>query len=64
MSAARFAALIAACVIAATPAVAQRKVLRVAFPAGEQGFDPQRVYDRYSRTCSSLSSPTTISRGP
>src|SRR6185437_16947141 len=27
---------------------AQRKVLRVAFRAAETGFDPQRIFDRYS----------------
>ncbi len=58
MRALRLAALLAAFVLAATPAAAQKKVLRVAFPAGEQGFDPQRVYDRYSAgICESLFEP-------
>ncbi len=29
-------------------ALAQKKVLRIAFRTAETGFDPQRVYDRYS----------------
>jgi len=45
---ARALALAAALVLAAAPAAAQKKVLRVAFPAGEAGFDPVRAYDRYS----------------
>src|SRR6185503_7642884 len=48
MRMARALALAAALVPAAAPAAAQKKVLRVAFPAGEAGFDPVRAYDRYS----------------
>jgi oligopeptide transport system substrate-binding protein len=35
-------------VLSATAADAQRKVLRIAFRTAETGFDPQRVFDRYS----------------
>jgi oligopeptide transport system substrate-binding protein len=41
-------AFAAAALAVAAPAAAQKKVLHVAFPAGEAGFDPQRAYDRYS----------------
>ena len=46
----RFLALLAAFVIAfaASPVLAQKKVLRIAFRTAETGFDPQRVFDRYS----------------
>ena len=40
------ALLIAASAIAADPA----KILRIAFPAAETGFDPARVSDLYSNT--------------
>jgi ABC-type transport system substrate-binding protein len=45
-----FAALAATLLLAfgATHAVAQKKVLRMAFRTAETGFDPQRVFDRYS----------------
>lgn len=33
---------------AAADALAQKKVLRMAFRTAETGFDPQKVYDRYS----------------
>lgn len=43
---------------AAQPQSAAPKVLRVAFPAAETGFDPQRVYDRYSAgICENLFEP-------
>ena len=50
MKALRFAAFCLAALIAlAAPAAdAQKKVLRVAFRAAETGFDPQRIFDRYS----------------
>ena len=46
----RFAALLAAFLIALGPiaAEAQKKVLRFAFRTAETGFDPQRIDDRYS----------------
>ena len=50
----RPAALVAACLacalLAAGPAAAtvERKVLRVSFRTAEAGFDPQRIFDRYS----------------
>ncbi|MEO5676933.1 MAG: ABC transporter substrate-binding protein, partial [Usitatibacter sp.] len=46
----RFAALLAAFLIALGPAAAdaQKKVLRFAFRTAETGFDPQRIDDRYS----------------
>ncbi len=50
----RPAALVAAClacaVLAAGPAAGavERKVLRVALRTAEAGFDPQRIFDRYS----------------
>jgi oligopeptide transport system substrate-binding protein len=42
--------LLAALLLAfsATTADAQKKVLRIAFRVAETGFDPQRVFDRYS----------------
>jgi len=50
LKALRFAAFCLAALIAlAAPAAdAQKKVLRVAFRAAETGFDPQRIFDRYS----------------
>jgi oligopeptide transport system substrate-binding protein len=42
------ASLVLACALGATVAEAQKKVLRMAFRTAETGFDPQRVYDRYS----------------
>ena len=39
---------IAAAVLGLADAHAQKKVLRMAFRTAETGFDPQRVYDRYS----------------
>ncbi|MDQ3026015.1 MAG: ABC transporter substrate-binding protein [Pseudomonadota bacterium] len=46
----RFAAFLAALLIALGPlaAEAQKKVLRFAFRTAETGFDPQRIDDRYS----------------
>ncbi len=46
----RFAAVLAALLIALGPlaAEAQKKVLRFAFRTAETGFDPQRIDDRYS----------------
>jgi hypothetical protein len=46
----RFLSLVAVLALSfATPdAFAQKKVLRIAFRTAESGFDPQRVYDRYS----------------
>jgi len=45
----RSAALLAAFAVAlAAPAAAQQKVLRMSFRTAETGFDPQRLYDRYS----------------
>ncbi len=41
-----FAAL--ALALATPPAIAQKKVLRLAFRTTETGFDPQKVQDRYS----------------
>jgi len=44
-----FAVLVALLLIlAAATADAQKKVLRIAFRTAETGFDPQRVFDRYS----------------
>ena len=45
-----FAALLVAFVLAcgAAPALAQKKVVRMAFRTAETGFDPQRIDDRYS----------------
>ena len=40
--------LVALIAWAAPAADAQQKVLRVAFRAAETGFDPQRIFDRYS----------------
>ena len=50
MKALRFLLVFTACAIAlAGPAVAaEKKVLRLSFRAAESGFDPVRVYDRYS----------------
>jgi ABC-type transport system substrate-binding protein len=43
------AAFLAALVLAwSVPADAQKKVLRVAFRTAETGFDPQKIFDRYS----------------
>jgi ABC-type transport system substrate-binding protein len=60
----RPAALIAACLacalLAAGPAAAtvERKVLRISFRTAEAGFDPQRVFDRYSvGICENLFEP-------
>lgn len=46
----RFAALALAALLVAValPADAQKKVLRMAFRTAETGFDPQKVFDRYS----------------
>ena len=38
----------AAAALAAGTADAQKKVLRIAFRTAETGFDPQRIFDRYS----------------
>ena len=49
-----------ACALAAGPAGAavERKVLRISFRTAETGFDPQRVFDRYSvGICESLFEP-------
>jgi len=45
-----FATVAVALVLAlsAVPAAAQKKVLRMAFRTAETGFDPQKVFDRYS----------------
>ena len=44
--------LLAACALLAWAGIAmgaaERKVLRIAFRTAETGFDPQRIYDRYS----------------
>ncbi|MCM2326974.1 MAG: ABC transporter substrate-binding protein [Lysobacter sp.] len=60
----RAAAFLAACLAcalaAAGPASAavERKVLRMAFRTAETGFDPQRIYDRYSvGICENLFEP-------
>ena len=47
---ARLAAWLACALLAAGPAAAavERKVLRVALRTAEAGFDPQRIFDRYS----------------
>jgi oligopeptide transport system substrate-binding protein len=54
-------ALFLACIVLAlegAPAHAQRKVLRVAFPTAETGFDPARIDDRYSvGICENLYEP-------
>ena len=55
-----FAALAATVLLAlAIPeAVAQKKVLRMAFRTQENGFDPQRIDDRYSvGICENLFEP-------
>jgi oligopeptide transport system substrate-binding protein len=46
----RLLAILAALLLAfsAATAEAQKKVLRIAFRVAETGFDPQRVFDRYS----------------
>ncbi len=47
----RFLAIAAATLLVACatlPAAAQKKVLHIAFRVAETGFDPQRVFDRYS----------------
>ena len=46
----RVAALLvaSALILGIGPAHAQKKVLRMAFRTAETGFDPQKVYDRYS----------------
>ncbi len=46
----RLFAFVAALLLAASTATAeaQKKVLRIAFRTAETGFDPQRVFDRYS----------------
>ena len=57
----RFPVLVLAAVLAAAApvgALAQKKVLRMAFRAAETGFDPQRLYDRYSvGICENLFEP-------
>ena len=60
----RPAALVAACLacalLAAGPAAAavERKVLRISFRTAEAGFDPQRIFDRYSvGVCENLFEP-------
>ncbi|HET9578530.1 MAG TPA: ABC transporter substrate-binding protein, partial [Usitatibacter sp.] len=60
MSSLRLAAFLAALFLAfaAPGAQAQKKVLRVAFPVAETGFDPQRISDRYSvGVCENLFEP-------
>src|SRR5437870_6024700 len=48
--------LLVACMLA--PALAQKKVLRLAFRTAETGFDPQRIDDRYSvGICENLFEP-------
>ena len=57
---ARLAVLLACAVLAAGPAGAavERKVLRMAFRVAETGFDPQRIFDRYSvGICENLFEP-------
>jgi oligopeptide transport system substrate-binding protein len=54
------AALLLAAVLAcgSVPALAQKKVLRMAFRTAETGFDPQRIDDRYSvGICENLFEP-------
>jgi oligopeptide transport system substrate-binding protein len=54
------AACLACALAAAGPATAavERKVLRIAFRTAEAGFDPQRVFDRYSvGICENLFEP-------
>lgn len=41
-------ALLLAAVVCATPALAQQKLLRYAFPIAETGFDPGQINDLYS----------------
>jgi peptide/nickel transport system substrate-binding protein len=56
----RLAAVLTALFLAfaAPGAQAQKKVLRMAFPVAETGFDPQRVSDRYSvGVCENLFEP-------
>ncbi|HYC35108.1 MAG TPA: ABC transporter substrate-binding protein [Usitatibacter sp.] len=50
MNRSRLVAICAALALffAAADALAQKKVLRMAFRTAETGFDPQKVYDRYS----------------
>jgi ABC-type transport system substrate-binding protein len=43
-------ALLWALSLAAAAAKAPKKVLRIAFPTAETGFDPAKIYDLYSRT--------------
>ena len=51
------AVLLAALLLACVPAAAE-KVLRMAFRAAETGFDPQKVYDRYSAgVCENIFEP-------
>ncbi|HEX4331460.1 MAG TPA: ABC transporter substrate-binding protein [Usitatibacter sp.] len=52
-------ALLAALALAAClPASAEKKVLRMAFRTAETGFDPQKVFDRYSAgICENLFEP-------
>ena len=54
-----FACILAAALcLAAGDAVAQKKVLRIAFRTAETGFDPQRIDDRYSvGICENLFEP-------
>ncbi|HSS28827.1 MAG TPA: ABC transporter substrate-binding protein, partial [Usitatibacter sp.] len=43
---------------AGAPAAAEKKVLRVAFRTAETGFDPQKIFDRYSvGVCENLFEP-------
>ncbi len=46
----RLSAFLAALLVctATLPAAAQKKVLHIAFRTAETGFDPQRIFDRYS----------------
>ncbi len=58
--AAALAAILACAILAAGPAGAavERKVLRMAFRTAETGFDPQRIFDRYSvGICENLFEP-------
>ena len=60
MTRSRLFAFLAALLLAfpAATAVAQKKVLRIAFRTAETGFDPQRVFDRYSvGVCENLFEP-------
>ena len=54
-----FACILAAALcLAAGDAIAQKKVLRIAFRTAETGFDPQRIDDRYSvGICENLFEP-------